>query len=68
VQRDSQDQKVVSEASSRKGRFYTVQGADHYTICKPESDKSPSFTKLIDFLEGISKAAEVDFEYFTSKT
>jgi hypothetical protein len=59
VQRDSEDQKVVSEAAARKARFYTVLGADHYTICKPESESPANFSKLVDFLAEISKAAEV---------
>ncbi|CAM6118447.1 unnamed protein product [Calypogeia fissa] len=45
---------VVPEASVREDNFNVVQGADHYSICRPRSKTSRSFYKLKDFLVHIA--------------
>ncbi|CAM6099636.1 unnamed protein product [Calypogeia fissa] len=45
---------VVPEGSVREDNFNVVQGADHFSICRPGSKQSRSFHKLKDFLVHIA--------------
>ncbi|CAM6112917.1 unnamed protein product [Calypogeia fissa] len=45
---------VVPEASVREDNFNVVQGADHFSICRPGSKQSRSFHKLKEFLVHIA--------------
>jgi pimeloyl-ACP methyl ester carboxylesterase len=49
----------VPEASAREGDFNLVDGADHFSICKPRDRSSRSFYKLKDFAAVTAKDAQV---------
>jgi hypothetical protein len=48
---------VVSEASARGEDFNIVEGADHFTVCRPRSKTVRSFYKLRDFVSAIAGKA-----------
>lgn len=49
---------VVPEASSRGENYNVVEGADHFSICKPSSKTSRSFFKLKGFVDEIVRSLD----------
>jgi hypothetical protein len=49
----------VPEASTRAENYNVVEGADHFTICKPRDKNVRNFIKLKDFVSDIVIPAQV---------
>jgi hypothetical protein len=39
-----------SAQRSARNNYYTVEDADHMEVCKPPSDRHPSYTLLVQFI------------------
>jgi hypothetical protein len=49
----------IPESSTRADDYNVVDGADHFSICKPRDKYSRSFTKLKGFVCDIVNSAQV---------
>ncbi|CAM6121861.1 unnamed protein product [Calypogeia fissa] len=53
---------VVPEASARDGEVFTVEYADHFSICKPQNTKSRRFNALTRLLHNVWHDLKVERE------